>query len=209
VAAALRVVDAEGVDAVTMRRVGQELGTGGASLYAHLDGKDELLDLVFDRVVGEIDYTGLTPDPRRWREQLKEYCRRVHQVLLSHRDIAKVAMGQVPLGPNAVAGMEVMLSLMRASKISDRVIGYGSDLIAQYVTASAYEASLFMARLETPDGRVDYAAELGRYFASLPADRFPTLVGMAEALAADDDDGTARFEFGLEVLINGLAATKL
>lgn len=207
--AALRIIDTEGVDAVTMRRVGQELDTGGASLYAHIDNKDELLQLVLDRVLGEVRYEGITADPRHWREQLKEICRNLHAVLLSHRDIAKVGLGQVPVGANSLAGMEAMLSVMKASRISDEVIGYGADLIAQFVTASAYEASLFAARIDSPEGYVDFRDELGDYFASLPADRFPTLVAMAAALVGEEDDGNARFEFGLEVLINGLAATKL
>src|SRR5689334_4092199 len=52
--AALRIVDTEGLDALTMRAVGQALGTGAASLYAHVASKDELLELVIERVIGEV-----------------------------------------------------------------------------------------------------------------------------------------------------------
>ena len=204
VAATLRVIDEEGVDAVTMRRIGQELGTGGASLYAHIDGKDELLELVFDEVAAEIPI--VTADPRRWQEQLKDYLRSWHATLLSHRDLARIGLGRVPIGPNSLRGMECMLAIMRAGKLEDSVIGYGADLLAAYVTASAYESNIWMSgKAATPEAAEAYQRELSEFFSSLPADRFPTLVSLVPALMGDEeDDGSARFEFGLDVLVRGL-----
>ncbi|HWA65629.1 MAG TPA: TetR/AcrR family transcriptional regulator [Mycobacteriales bacterium] len=206
VAAALRVIDDEGVDAVTMRRIGQELGTGGASLYAHIAGKDELLDLVFDEVAGEIPV--IEADPKRWQEQLKEHLRAWYAVLLSHRDLARVGLGRVPTGPNSVVGMECMLSIMRAGKLDDAVIGYGADLLAAYVTSSAYEGSIWRSGVAaTPEEGEAYHRELEAYLRSLPADRFPTIVSLVPALMGDvGDDADARFEFGLDVLVRGLVA---
>src|SRR5215813_9521503 len=73
VEAAVRIVDAEGVDALTIRRLGEELGTGAATLYWHIAGKDELGELVYDRIMGEIQLP--EPDPARWDDQLKELAR--------------------------------------------------------------------------------------------------------------------------------------
>jgi AcrR family transcriptional regulator len=206
VAAALRIIDEDGIDAVTMRRVGQELGTGGASLYAHISGKDELLELVFDEVTGEIPL--ITPDPRRWQEQLKEYLRSWHATFLSHRDLAKVGLGRVPIGPNSLRGMECMLAIMRAGKLQDDVIGYGADILAAYVTASAYEGDIWMTgNAASPEAIQAYQDELKTFLSNLPADQFPTLVSLVPALMGDDaDDGNARFEFGLDVIIRGLVS---
>jgi AcrR family transcriptional regulator len=209
--AALRVVDAEGTDAATMRRVAQELNTGAASLYAHVEGKDELLDLAFDRVIGEVVYDE-TPDPKKWRQQVRDLCVAWHDVLLTHRDLAKVGLGKVPSGTNAVASMERMLAIMKAGKLSDRVIAFGADLISAYVTASAYETSLFIERNLDPAGNfIDWHDEMEAFFRSLPVDRFPTIVSMASALVgeADETDGEARFQFGLNVIITGLASVRL
>jgi AcrR family transcriptional regulator len=209
--AVLRVVDAEGTDAATMRRVAQELNTGAASLYAHIEGRDELLDLAFDRVIGEVVFDE-APDPKRWRQQVRDLCVAWHDVLLGHRDLAKVGLGKVPSGQHAIVSMERMLAIMKAGKLSDRVIAYGADLISQYVTASAYETSLFIERNLDPAGNfIDWHDEMERFFASLPVDRFPTIVSMASALVgeADETDGEARFLFGLEVIITGLATVKL
>lgn len=206
VAATLRVIDAEGVDAVTMRRIGQELGTGGASLYAHIDGKDELLELVYDEVAGEIP--AVVPDPKRWQEQLKDYLRRWHDVLLSHRDLARIGLGRVPIGPNSVVGMESMLAIMRAGKLDDEVIGYGADLLSAYVTGSAYEGSIWRTgNAATPEVGAAYHRELRDYFESLPVDRFPTIHSLIPALMGDiDEEPGARFEFGLDVMVRGLVA---
>src|SRR5437588_12847444 len=84
-AAAVKIVDREGLDALTMRTVAHSLGTGAASLYAHVASKEELLELVIERVIGELRMPG-EPDPARWQEQLKEYAREVRAVFSRHRD---------------------------------------------------------------------------------------------------------------------------
>lgn len=209
--AAMRVVDAEGADAVTMRRVAQELDTGAASLYAHVEGKEELLEALFDKAIGEVVFDD-HPDPKRWREQLKAYLTAYREMLLSHRDLAQVGLGRIPLGPNGIRSMEQVLAIMKAGKLPDRVIAFGADLLGQYVTASAYETSLFFERNAGQDGEfVDWHDEVEAFFNALPAKEFPTIVAMSAALVGEGDetDGDVRFQFGLDVLITGLAAVKV
>ena len=81
--AALGIVDREGAGALSMRRVAVELGTGPASLYAHVNDKEELENLIIDRIAGEVPLP--VPDPARWREQVK-------QLLTDH----SVAFGRYP-----------------------------------------------------------------------------------------------------------------
>src|ERR1700712_1502826 len=88
---AIRVLDGESLEAVSMRRVAQELDTGPASLYAHVANKKELLDLMYDRVVGEIELP-TTPDPARWREQARDLLLAMHRTLSAHSDVAAVAL---------------------------------------------------------------------------------------------------------------------
>ena len=203
--AALTVVDAEGFDALTMRRVAQELGTGGASLYAHVENKDRLIELVMDRVVGELEVPW-PPDPEHWDEQIKECVRRMRGVFSRHRDLARGALARIPTGPNALAGMERMLALMRAGGLPDQAVAFAADLLALYATAVAYEESLYSARGWTEQDMISYIAELRAYFSSLPADRFPTTVAMATILTTGD--GEERFEFGLDVLLRGLKSLR-
>jgi AcrR family transcriptional regulator len=202
--AAIGVLDAEGLDAVTMRRVGRELGTGGASLYAHLAGKEELLELVIDRVIGELELPD-EPDPTRWEAQVKEIVRSMRATLAGHRDIARGCLGRIPVGPNALRGSEALIGVMKAGALPDQVIAYACDLLPLFATATAYEESLFASGDFTRDDAARYIADMRAYFAALPVERFPNVVALAGPLTAGSG-GDERFEFGLDVLVNGLAA---
>jgi AcrR family transcriptional regulator len=203
VEAALRVVDREGLDATSMRRVAEELGAAPSALYWHVRNKDELLQLVLDRVVGEIE---LPPrNPENWQEQLKALAREMRRVLASHRDIARVTIGSIPAGPNALLIAEWMNALLREAGLPDRTVALFGDLAGLYVGAYAYEESLGLASPtgeELPPEQV--LAMLQEYWASLPKERFPHTLALLDRLFEGDRD--ERFEFGLDVLVRGLAS---
>jgi AcrR family transcriptional regulator len=202
--AAIRVLDADGLDAMTMRRVGQELDTGGASLYAHVANKEELLELVIDHVIGDLVLPG-PPDADRWEEQVKEVVRSMRGVLAAHKDIARACLARIPLGPNALRGSEALIGVMRAGGLPDQVIAYACDLLPLYATATAYEESLYAKLGLDHDELIRYIGEIREYFAALPVDRFPNVASLAVALTAGSG-GDERFEFGLDVLVRGLAS---
>jgi AcrR family transcriptional regulator len=203
--AALAVVDAEGYDALTMRRVAEQLGTGGASLYAHVENKDALIDMVMDRVIGELDVPW-PPDPANASEQIKECVRRVRGMYAEHRDLARGALARIPTGPNALVKMEQMLGVMRAAGLPDQAVAYAADLLSLYATATAYEESLYRARGWTEEDMLGYVDQLREYLEGLPPDRFPHMVALAGALTAGAGD--ERFEFGLDLLVRGLMSLR-
>src|SRR5438045_7753763 len=90
VEAALRVLDREGMDGLSMRRVAEELGTGAASLYWHVRNKDELLQLLNERFAAEVELP--EPDPSRWQEQLKEVAHQMRSAAHRHRDLARISL---------------------------------------------------------------------------------------------------------------------
>ena len=186
-----------------MRAVAQALGTGAASLYAHVGSKDELLEMLIERVLGEVRLPE-APDPARWVEQLKAMGWDTRRVWAGHRDLARASFARIPLGANALRASESMLGVMRAGGLSDRAIGLGSDLLALYIGAVSYEESLQPSDEWTPERMGEFVTALRDYFAALPAERFPNLVALAVALT--EGDGETRFDFGLEVLIRGLIA---
>jgi AcrR family transcriptional regulator len=202
--AAIRVVDLEGLGAMSMRRVGEELETGGATLYHYVAGKEELLELVIDRVIGDLELPG-RPDAARWQEQVKEVVRSMRAVLAAHRDLARACLARIPVGPNALRGSEALIGIMRCGGLPDRVIAYACDLLPLYATAIAYEESLYANLGLDEDETTRYVGELREYFASLPLDRYPNVASLAGPLTAGTD-GDERFEFGLEVLVRGLAS---
>jgi AcrR family transcriptional regulator len=200
--AALRVLDADGLDAVTIRRVAQELGTSGTALYTYVRDKEELIDLLLDRVIGEVDTSSIAPD-LPWQEQVREFARELRRVLTSHRDIARATLTRIPQGENALTAMNDMLGRLRAAEVPDEVIALGADLLALYVGAISYEDSTLEPELaQDPEWLERFADELRGYFEQLPRDRFPHMVALAGPLTSNAD----RFEFGLDVIVRGLAS---
>ncbi|MBV1848912.1 TetR/AcrR family transcriptional regulator C-terminal domain-containing protein [Catellatospora tritici] len=204
--AALVVLDREGLDAVSMRRVAEELGTGAASLYAHVANKDELLELAYDRILGEIRLPA-EPDPDRWQEQIREIARESYRVLGAHGDIARVSLANVPTGPNALRVSEAMLGVLITGGVPPQLAAWAVDRIALYLSADAYEGALYQARQRamgaSPEQFIaEYFGQLHGYLASLPPERFPFLSKHVDALV--QGDGDQRFEFGLDMLIGGL-----
>jgi AcrR family transcriptional regulator len=208
VAAAIPILDAEGLAAVSMRRVADALGTGPASLYQHVANKDELLELIFDAVAGEIALPDV--DAEDWQGALKQVVREIRRTLSSHGELAYVTLGRVPTGPNALAITERMLAIMRAGGVADQVAAYAVDVLALFVGATSYEESI-RARELGPDPTGEkvraHVAEIRAYFKALPPGRFPVLSSMADTLTAYDvEQEDERFEFALDVLVGGLAA---
>ena len=131
VEAALRLLDRDGLDALSMRRVADELGTGAASLYWHVGSKDGLLDLVFDRVIGEQQIPD--PDPKRWKEQLKEVARAQREASIRHPYIVRISIGRIPMGPNALSYSERVLAILRAGGVPPRLAVQGQQLLMSAV----------------------------------------------------------------------------
>ena len=203
VEAAQRVLDREGLDATTMRRVAEVLGTAPSALYWHVRNKDELLQFVFDRIAGEIQLPPL--EPERWQEQLKAMGREMRRVLTSHRDIARVTLGAIPVGPNTLRVVEWMHALLREAGLPDRTVALVGDFLGLYVGAAAYEESLGLASPtgeELPPDQV--IAMLRDYWASLPPTQFPHTLALLDVLFEGGPD--ERFEFGMDVIIRGLAS---
>jgi AcrR family transcriptional regulator len=193
-AAAIRVLDRDGASGLTMRAVAQELGVAAASLYGHVASKEELVQLVLDRVLSSlpIEYTGDT-----WQEQLKAFMRAVRSLFRAHPGAAQLTMGRIPIGPNFVVHLEALLGVGRAAGLPDQALAFAGDLLGLYVGAYTYEESL-----EEQATSVEFVDAMRAWFSSLPPDRFPNVVALAPVLTAGDAD--ERFEWGLDVLIRGL-----
>jgi AcrR family transcriptional regulator len=201
--AALRVVDRDGADGLNMRRVAEELGTGPASLYWHVASKDELINLVVDRVVGEIQ---LPPaDPARWQEQFREGMLQARRVFQRHPGVGGLTLGRIPVGPNLVRLAESILALLRGAGVPDHIAAYAPDLLGLYLGASGYEEA---QGLPSPTGEdlppEEIVGMIRGYFASMPADRFPNVHATLDELVSGGPD--ERFELGLEIITRGLAS---
>jgi AcrR family transcriptional regulator len=201
--AALRVLAREGAEGLSMRRVAEELGTGPASLYWHVTGKDELINLLVDRVAAEIEMP--PPDPAHWERQLKEWMLQARRVFQRYPGVAGLTLGRIPVGPNLVRWNEWILALLRGAGVPDKIAAYAGDLGGLYLGATSYEESLAPPSSTGQDLSPDQLVAMFRdYFASLPADQFPNIHATLDELFSGGPD--ERFELGLDVIIRGLAS---
>ena len=202
-AAAIRLMDAEGFDALSMRRIAEELDTGAASLYWHVGSKDGLLDLVFDELIGEVKVPD--PDPPRWREQVKDLARAQRAGTLRHPYVVRVSIGRIPMGPNALVFSERTLAILRAGGLPPGLAVRASHLLISTVNGFTIDETGVSGT--GPDGTVAPAAEAaaaaGTYLATLPPERFPNLVSLAPEFAKADRD--EQFELLIGIFVDGLA----
>jgi AcrR family transcriptional regulator len=127
VRAAIAIADAHGMEAVTMRRVAERLGTGAMSLYRHVPDKDAVVSLMIDTVLGDLFAAEPLPAGVGWRPGLRRMAETTWQVCRDHPWYPEATIAQPPLTPNGTAGLEAALSLFD---------GIGIDIAAkmQFVT---------------------------------------------------------------------------
>ncbi len=106
---ALAIVDTEGLEALTVRRLADELATGSASLYRHVASRDELLVLLVDHVLGEVR---LPPTHLPGREKVERLAAELRRVLTDHADLLPALTASPLLGPNAMGGVEAGLTYL-------------------------------------------------------------------------------------------------
>jgi AcrR family transcriptional regulator len=205
----MAVADAEGADAVSMRRVARELGVGAMTLYHYLDGKDDLLDLMADAVVGEF----LVPDdelPADWRDALAAIARATRAAYERH-PWALDGMRHPSGGPNGMRHFEQSLAAVASLDIDAltriEFISNVDDYVIGFVTREQIDATHKRAGREAREEvRRAVAAFLER---ELKTGRYPNV----EALLAENDaeellsaaTSEERFERGLARLLDGMA----
>lgn len=202
---ALGLLEKEGLEALSMRRVAQALSTGPASLYAHVRNRDELCELMFDRILGEVEVP--QADPARWREQLKQLCFAQVKAMTAYPGIATVVMNaMIPIGPNALRHGEAMLAILRAGGLSDRQAAWAFDALGLYGKAYAAEVSTWKSGSFDANEMAERARQMNAYMQSLPAGTFPNLLAVGSLFSGDT--AHERFTFAIDTFIAGLDALK-
>ena len=194
--AALRLMDEEGLEAVSMRRVAREVGVEAMSLYHHVEDKEDLLDGICERVMADFDFPEPVDD---WAENCRRGARAWRRLLQRHPAVMRLFAEQ--RGPvrsvDSMRPMEFALRILKSSGLSDR------DTAQAFHAFGGYIQGFVMMELGSIVGTAD-AAHLKAHTelaAALP-DAFATLQATAPYFAECDAD--QQFEFGLDLLIRGL-----
>ncbi|MCU1455840.1 MAG: transcriptional repressor TetR [Acidimicrobiales bacterium] len=199
VAGALELIDRDGLGELTMRNLATELRTGTTTLYRHVAGKDEVLVLVIDAVLGQTPLP-LGVEDLGWREVLLELAGAMRGALGSHPNVAPLFATAVPVGPNSLRGRELILSVLRER-------GFDPILAADVYTALAHQVLASVLQEPMNDYRAgglgtSKSLTLRSFYRSLPADQFPHLVELAHELTSRS--AAEEFEFGLACLLDGV-----
>jgi AcrR family transcriptional regulator len=209
---AIAVADAEGPEAISMRRIARELDAGAMSLYWHVSAKEELLDLMLDGVQGEMEM----PEPSGdWRADLAAIARNQRTGLHRHRWVMDFLAGRPPMGPNSLRNAERGLAVLGGLGVD------GAAAINILSTVSTYVMGAVLRELQEARSEQDWTRqrdEVGRErFDEILAEyrdwvrksgRYPHLLQLVEAGVDPDAAETRdeRFEFGLDCLLDGIAA---
>lgn len=208
--AAIAVADAEGTEAVTMRRIARELGVGAMSLYWHVSSKDELQMLMLDEV--QPAAPDLSGD---WRADLAAFARIARQGMLRHPWAIDYLISGPPVGPNDTRSTDQLLAALEGLGLDIKTTAWVGMTIATYVAGAVLreiqeirwhrDAALTMAAM-TPEE----AESLRQQWQGEHGDpvKYPHMARlMAERIDPDSPETRdERFEFGLDCLLDGIAA---
>ncbi|MFJ8689427.1 TetR/AcrR family transcriptional regulator [Micromonospora wenchangensis] len=209
VRAAIAVADAEGLAALSMRRVAERLGVGTMSLYTHVPGKGELLDVMLDTVHGETPRP--TDVPGGWRGRLERIARDNWALYLRHPWLLQVATTRPPLGPQVTARYDYELRAVEGVGLTDLEMDAVVTLVDSYVHGAvrgAVEAAQATGRTGLTDEQW-WRAHAPYLEKVMDPARFPTAARVGAAAGQEYQaatDPTRAFEFGLARVLDGIAA---
>jgi len=207
VTTATEIADAEGIGALSMRKVADKLGVGAMSLYTYVPGKAELIDLMLDQVLAETDRTVVDGG---WRPRLEHVARENLALARRHPWVLQVATSRPVLGPNLIAKYDFELSALDGIGLADTEIDTLLSAVLAYVNGAGH-AVVDAQQAAAHTGQTDdqwWDAQAPLLEKVFDAARFPVAarVGQAAGEAYGAGDPAYAFEFGLQRLLDGIAA---
>ena len=189
---ALELVDEHGADALSMRSLAQRLGSGTATLYRHFANRSELVAMMVDRLLGEVGLDAETVAGLPWQEACMSFAQNMFDALGRHGNVATLLIGQVPMGPNALAQRELILSVLLDSGFPPVVAAHAYATLTRYVLGFGIQLS---------GSATDLDAELAAAFHDLDPSRYPATVAVADDLPVPLEE---EFAYGLRLIVAGL-----
>jgi TetR/AcrR family tetracycline transcriptional repressor len=197
---ALHLLDEEGIDALTMRRLADSLGVKAGAIYWHFADKQDLIDALGDTLMSGL----LEPEPTgTWDQQLAELTRRAVKSLNRYRDGARLATMGLKPGPNGLALSEAMLRIVRDAGFDQKATLWATSVVGYYLLG--YVTDVQATAAARARGLDAIVRGLGK---KLDPKQHPQLLeltrgdGLEKLMSGREFE--ARFEFGLQVILNGL-----
>lgn len=195
--AAINLADKGGVEAMSMRKLGQELGVEAMSLYNHVRNKDDIVDGLIDVIFGEI---GLPPRGVGWKTAMRQRAISARAVLARHPWAISLMESRTRPGDATLRHHDAVIGCLREAGFSIALTAHAYSAIDSYI----YGFALQQATL--PFSNAEEAVEVAdNILQQFPTDRFPHLAELAiQHVLQPDYDYANEFTFGLDLILDGL-----
>jgi AcrR family transcriptional regulator len=208
--AAVALADREGIAALTMRNLAEELDVEAMSLYYHVANKEAVLDGIVDVVVGEIDEAVRAGEGEDdWKAAMRARILAAREVLLRHRWAPPLLESRTTFSPLIVQYFDGVLGILRRG-------GFSVDLAHHALHALGSRILGFTQELFEPDEPTERDDEAAEAMVLEMAEQLPYIIEMMSQISHDDPDSTlgwcddqVEFEFGLDLILDGLEKLRL
>ena len=195
--AAIVLADTGGIDSLSMRRLAEELGVKAMSLYNHVTDKDDILDGIVDLVFGEI---AVQSDLNDWQQIMRLRANSAHQALLRHPWASPLMQSRTNPGPATLRHHDAVIGSLRAAGFTIHLAAHAFSVIDSYIYGFAQQQQNLT--YTTAEEASVVAQDILR---QLPADTYPHLAELiVEHARQPDYDYSKEFDFGLDLILNGL-----
>ena len=195
--AALLLADEGGIEALTMRRLGERLQVEAMSLYNHIAGKDDILDGIVDLVFGEITVPSDVVD---WKTAMRQRAISARDVLMHHPWATSLMQSRTKPGPATLRHHDSVIGSLRKAGFTVEMAAHAFSVMDGYIYGFALQ------QLNLPSHTSAESAALAEgILRELPAETYPYLAEMiVEHALKPGYDYAEEFEFGLDLILNGL-----
>lgn len=195
--AAITVADVADIEALTMRRLGQELGVEAMALYKHVANKDDLLDGMLDAVVSDIAVPSCVSNGAGWKTAVRQSAISAHEVLLRHPWAARLWMTR-QLGPARLRFGDALLGSLRAAGFSPEVRYHAYHTLQSHILGfTLQEANVSFDSKQLASSAQDFLSDVS-------SDKYPYLTEHVVQHLQANPNSVSTFEFGLDLILDGL-----
>ncbi|WP_028548024.1 TetR/AcrR family transcriptional regulator C-terminal domain-containing protein [Paenibacillus sp. UNC451MF] len=204
VSTVLTMLQAEGLEQISMRKIADSLGVKAASLYYHVKDKDQLLHLLAEQISSEVEFPDAELD---WREQLRQWSFNFRRTLHLYRDSVQIMGATIAASPHRLSHIEYLFRVLAKSGFKESQIPWLASMLKNYIFGFTDEENRLAARAKQELVDMD---QLGKNqverFKALPSEHYPHLSRLAVYTTAADWD--TEFTFGVNVLLDGFEAQR-
>lgn len=192
---ALHLADEGGLEALSMRKVAQELGVKAMSLYNHIANKDDMIDGIVNLVVSEIELPRFDLD---WKTAMRRRAISAHEVLLKHPWAAMAIMSRINIGPAMLSYIDRTIGCLREAGFSWEMADHAWNAIDSHIYGFTLQ------ELNFPVEATEYAETAESFISHIPPGQYPYMHQLSLYIIDGSYDGLHDFELGLDFVLDGL-----